>query len=127
LKNSHSNAYSVPFSYYESKAKTVNEEATMRGAENCQEAMFSYVSPEARVPQKHPLRPIRKMVDKALAELSQKFTELYSHAGRPSVAPEYLLKGSLLQDPLLCAKRALTDGAAQLQPPIPIVRWPIDG
>ena len=69
----------------------------MRGAENCQEAMFSYVSPEARVPQKHPLRPIRKMVDKALAELSPKFTELYSHTGRPSVAPEYLLKGSLLQ------------------------------
>ena len=69
----------------------------MRGAENCQEAMFSYVSPEVRVPQKHPLRPIRKMVDKALAELSPKFTELYSHTGRPSVAPEYLLKGSLLQ------------------------------
>lgn len=69
----------------------------MRGAESCQEAMFSYVSPEARVPQKHPLRPIRKMVDKALAELSPKFTELYSHTGRPSVAPEYLLKGSLLQ------------------------------
>ena len=69
----------------------------MRGSENRQENMFSYVSPEARVPKKHPLRPIRKMVDKALGDLSPKFSELYSHTGRPSVAPEYLLKGSLLQ------------------------------
>ena len=49
------------------------------------------------VPQDHPLRPIRKMVDQALEELSPEFNKMYSRIGRPSVPPEKLLKGLLLQ------------------------------
>lgn len=50
----------------------------MRGTDTRQQMLFSYVSPEARVPQDHPLRPIRKMADKALKELSPVFRELYT-------------------------------------------------
>lgn len=49
----------------------------MRGADSKQEAMFSYVSPEARVPIKHPLRPIRAMISEALAQLDRRFEKLY--------------------------------------------------
>ena len=49
----------------------------MRGDDNQQEAMFSYVSPEKRVPADHPLRPIRKMVDEILKEMSPQFAKLY--------------------------------------------------
>jgi transposase len=69
----------------------------MRGSDTQQSGMFSYVSPEERVPEKHPLRAIRKMTDQALQELSAKFTELYSSTGRPSIAPEKLLRALLLQ------------------------------
>lgn len=57
----------------------------------------SYLSPESRVPQTHPLRPIRIMTDKALNELSPVFCELYSSTGRPSIPPEQLLRSLLLQ------------------------------
>ena len=50
----------------------------MRGDDVQQDAMFSYLSPEARVPRDHPLRPIRDMVNKALAELSGEFQAMYS-------------------------------------------------
>jgi transposase len=69
----------------------------MRGDRRQQESMFSYVSPEARVPKRHPLRPIREMVDRALAALDDDFETLYSHTGRPSIPPEYLLRATLLQ------------------------------
>jgi len=69
----------------------------MRGNDNSTEAMFVFLSPETFVPQNHPLRAIRKMVDKALAELDSEFQAMYSHTGRPSIAPEKLLKGLLLQ------------------------------
>ena len=69
----------------------------MRGDDVQQEAMFSYLSPEARVPQDHPLRPIRKMVNQALAELSGEFQAMYSSEGRPSIPPEKLLRALLLQ------------------------------
>ena len=59
--------------------------------------MFSYISAEQRVPQSHPLRPLRKMLDEALAELSPRFTRLYAKRGRPSIAPEKLLRALLLQ------------------------------
>lgn len=59
--------------------------------------MFVYLSPESFVPKDHPLRPIRKMVDAALVELDSEFQVMYSHTGRPSIAPEKLLKGLLLQ------------------------------
>ena len=69
----------------------------MRGDDLQQDAMFSYVSPERRVPADHPLRPIRRMVDQVLKGLSRRFDTLYSSTGRPSVAPEKLLRTLLLQ------------------------------
>src|SRR5580692_1785767 len=69
----------------------------MRGDDNLQEGMFSYVSPEKRVPADHPLRPIRKMVDEILKEMSPQFAKLYSEVGRPSIAPERLFRSLLLQ------------------------------
>jgi transposase len=69
----------------------------MRGDDNQQEGMFSYVSPEKRVPADHPLRPIRKMVDEILKEMSPQFAKLYSDVGRPSIAPERLFRSLLLQ------------------------------
>jgi transposase len=54
--------------------------------------MFSYISPEERVPQEHPLRVIRMLVDAVLKELSPQFDLLYSYIGRPSIAPEKLLR-----------------------------------
>jgi transposase/IS5 family transposase len=69
----------------------------MRGDDNQQEGMFSYISPEKRVPADHPLRPIRKMVDEILKEMSPQFAKLYSEVGRPSIAPERLFRSLLLQ------------------------------
>jgi transposase len=69
----------------------------MRGEDNKQEGMFSYVSPERRVPADHPLRPVRKMVDGILKQMSPQFAKLYSEVGRPSIAPERLLRALLLQ------------------------------
>lgn len=58
---------------------------------------FSYVSPDARVPKDHPLRPIRRMVDQALTDLWELFSDIYSHTGRPSIAPEQLFRALVLQ------------------------------
>jgi len=69
----------------------------MRGTDTQQSAMFSYLSPEERVPADHPLRPIRRMVDAALKALSPAFSRLYSVQGRPSIPPEKLLRALLLQ------------------------------
>ena len=69
----------------------------MRGDDDLQKEMLSYISPEKRVPADHPLRPIRKMVDEILKEMSPKFAKLYSDVGRPSIAPEQLLRSLLLQ------------------------------
>jgi transposase len=69
----------------------------MRGTDHEQSAMFSYISAERRVPKDHPLRPIRVMVDAALKELAPRFEALYAQGGRPSIAPEKLLRALLLQ------------------------------
>ncbi len=69
----------------------------MRGHDEQQEGMFSYISPEKRVPQDHPLRGIRAMTDAALQAMSPLFAQLYSRMGRPSIAPEKLLRALLLQ------------------------------
>ena len=69
----------------------------MSGSQKQQDSLFSYVPLEKRIPKSHPLRPIRKMVDEALKKMSNKFSELYSYTGRPSIAPEYLLRAALLQ------------------------------
>ena len=69
----------------------------MRGSDTQQSSMFSYVSAETRVPAEHPLRPVRNMVDQALTALSSHFNQMYSAIGRPSIAPEKLLRALLLQ------------------------------
>src|SRR3954462_15133259 len=69
----------------------------MRGGDRIQSAMFSYLSPETRVRKEHPLRAIRAMVDTALREMSPLFDDMYSELGRPSIAPEKLLRAQLLQ------------------------------
>ena len=69
----------------------------MRGADRQQNTMFSYLSPEERVPADHPLRPIRQMTEVALKQLSACFNRMYSTEGRPSIAPEKLLRALLLQ------------------------------
>lgn len=70
----------------------------MRGADQQQAKLFSYVSPEERVPRSHPLRIIRQLVNQALQELSPRFDALYARgAGRPSIPPEQLLRALLLQ------------------------------
>ena len=70
---------------------------SLRGHDEQQAGMFSYISPEKRVPQDHPLRRIRAMIDAALQEISPRFERLYSSVGRPSIAPEKLLRALLLQ------------------------------
>src|SRR6266849_269474 len=67
----------------------------MRGHDEHQENMFSYISSEKRVPLDHPLRRVREMTDRALLALSPLFSELYSLQGRPSIAPEKLLRALL--------------------------------
>src|SRR5689334_10888763 len=69
----------------------------MRGDDRDQSPMFSYICPEQRVPADHPLRVIRRMTDEALRGLSAEFAVLYSPLGRPSIAPEKLLRALLLQ------------------------------
>src|SRR5215469_10162976 len=69
----------------------------MRGQDVQQAAMFSYLSPERRVPADHPLRQIREMTDRILVELSPCFSSMYSEIGRPSIPPEKLLRALLLQ------------------------------
>src|SRR5712691_7359271 len=69
----------------------------MRGADQQQRQIFSYLSPEARVRKDHPLRAIRTMVGEVLAQLSKAFDAMYASVGRPSIAPEKLLRAQLLQ------------------------------
>src|SRR5271163_581398 len=68
----------------------------MRGADHQQSQMFSYLSPETRVRKDHPLRAIRSMVDEVLTQLSRRFDSMYARVGRPSIAPEKLLRAQML-------------------------------
>ena len=69
----------------------------MRGNDGKQGNLFSYVSLESRVPQNHPLRKMKEMVDEALEGMSGDFDEMYSRMGRPSIPPEHLLRALLIQ------------------------------
>ena len=69
----------------------------MRGDDKQTGSMFSYVSPEERVPADHPLRTIRRITDRALERLTTQFDTVYIKFGRPSVPPEKLLRALLLQ------------------------------
>jgi transposase len=72
-------------------------DAWMRGNDQQTAHMFSYISPEQRVPIDHPLRAIRRMTDEALRALSRRFAALYAKTGRPSIPPEQLLRALLVQ------------------------------
>ena len=69
----------------------------MRGTDGASGSLFSYVDLEARVPARHPLRKIRQVVNEALASLDAEFEALYTDFGRPSIAPERLIRASLIQ------------------------------
>jgi transposase len=69
----------------------------MRGHDRQQADMFSYLSPEQRVRQDHPLRAIRTMADQALSRMSDRFDAMYAATGRPSIPPEKLLRAQLIQ------------------------------
>jgi transposase len=69
----------------------------MRGIDDQQGHMFSYLSPEQRVRKDHPLRAVRTLTDEILRNMSRLFEAMYSDVGRPSIAPEKLLRAQLLQ------------------------------
>jgi transposase len=68
----------------------------MRGDDTKQATLFSFVSPEQRVPLDHPLRPIKALTEQILTSLSRTFSRMYSKTGRPSIPPERLLKAQIL-------------------------------
>ena len=69
----------------------------MRGSDKIAGSLFSYVDVEERIPGNHPMRLIRQIVNEVLAALDAEFAKLYEATGRDSVAPERLLRASLLQ------------------------------
>jgi len=69
----------------------------MRGTDDQQDAVFSYIGLEQRVPKDHPLRAIRAMADRALRDLDTEFEQMYARRGRPSIAPEKLIRAQFLQ------------------------------
>ncbi len=69
----------------------------MRGTDDASGSLFSYVDLEDRIPARHPLRKIRQVVNDALASLYAEFAALYPDFGRPSIAPERLIRASLIQ------------------------------
>ena len=99
----------------------------MRGKDEQQLDVFSYVSPEQRVPPDHPLRSLRAMTDEALQRLKPRYNSLYARTGRPSIAPEKLLRALLLQALYSVRSEHAVDGTDRLQPSIPLVRGPDHG
>jgi len=75
----------------------VTKGVMMRGTDEASGSLFSYVDLDERVPAGHPLRKIRQIVNDALASLDAEFDALYTKEGRPSIAPERLIRASLLQ------------------------------
>ena len=69
----------------------------MRGDTNPRPTMFSYVDLDSRIPEHHPIRRIRAVVDKALEESAPWFDDMYATHGRPSIPPEMLIRASLLR------------------------------
>ena len=83
-------------SYYD--APDIREGSVpMRGDDRQTAALFSYLSPEERIPPDHPLRSIRRLTDAIFDQLSPRFDRMYSEIGRPSIPPEKLLRALLLQ------------------------------
>ena len=69
----------------------------MRGTEEASRSLFSHVDLDHRIPTRHPLRKIRQVVNDAPASLDAEFDRLYSAEGRPSIAPERLMRSSLIE------------------------------
>jgi len=69
----------------------------MRGRKSSQKAMFYAIDLDRMVPDNHPLRPFKKLVDAELVRLGPRFNAAYSNVGRPSIPPEHLIKATLLQ------------------------------
>ena len=69
----------------------------MRGTDKISGSLFSYVDIEDRIPARHPLRQVKRIVDEVLASLDAEFDRLYAAEGRPSIAPERLMRASLIQ------------------------------
>jgi transposase len=69
----------------------------MRGTDEAAGSLFSYVDLDERIPARHPMRKVRQIVNEALSSMDGEFDELYSTEGRPSIAPERLLRASLVQ------------------------------
>jgi transposase len=69
----------------------------VRGTDKISGSLFSYVDIEDRIPSRHPLRQVKRIVDEALASLDAEFERLYAAEGRPSIAPERLMRASLIQ------------------------------
>jgi transposase len=80
-----------------SSVNAPKEADVMRGTDVHQSGMFSYVSLESRVPQEHPLRGIKELLDEALSGMSRDFDRVYASEGRPSIPPERLVRASTLQ------------------------------
>src|SRR5438309_11662707 len=83
--------------------------------------MFSYIAPDKRVPQDHPLRRMRTIVDRVLEQLSPRFNQLYARAGRPVDRSGEAAASLVTAVAILGAKRAAADGATGLQPAVPLV------
>ena len=69
----------------------------MRGTDKISGSLFSYVDIEDRIPPRHPLRQVKRIVDDALVSLDAEFGRLYATEGRPSIPPERLMRASLIQ------------------------------
>jgi hypothetical protein len=85
--------------------------------------LFSYLSPEQRVPVVHPLRTIRAMSDDVLRRLSPRFDAIYAATGRPSIPPEQLATHVVAAGAVLGPERADADGAAGIQPAVSAGDW----
>ena len=94
----------------------------MRGQDERTGSMFSYVDLEERVPIDHPLRKILVFVNAALAALNAEFAKLYSADGRPSIAPERLLRAALIQILFSIRSERQLMEQMQIQSVVPLVR-----
>ena len=82
----------------------------MRGLDERNGSLFSYVSLEVRIPARHPLRKVLVVVNDALKSLDAEFAQLYARDGRPSIPPERLLRAALVQIPFTVrSERQLMD------------------
>ena len=93
----------------------------MRGADQQQGSMYSYVTMERRIRKDHPVRRIRGLVDRALEGMDTLLDMMYASQGRPSIAPERLLRAQLLMILYFDPIGAAVDGAIGLQPVVPVV------